>query len=54
MPRLEATSTHYIKLGRGGQWEAEAIRDGVLRFGYRELSHDLRNAEVARNTGAIQ
>ncbi|MBW6495425.1 MAG: hypothetical protein K0B16_12885, partial [Burkholderiaceae bacterium] len=41
MPRLEATSTHYIKLGRGGEWEAEAIRDGVLRFGYRELPHDL-------------
>lgn len=41
MPRVEATSTHFIKLGRGGEWEAEAIRDGVLRFGYRELSHDL-------------
>jgi len=41
MPRLDATSTHYIKLGRGGEWEAEAIRDGVLRFGYRELPHDL-------------
>ncbi len=45
MPRLEATSTHYIKLGRGGEWEAEAIRDGVLRFGYRELQHDLCIAE---------
>ena len=41
MPRLEATSTHYIKLGRGGEWEAEAIAEGVLRFGYRELSHEL-------------
>lgn len=40
MPRLEATSTHYIKLGRGGGWEAEAIRDGVLRFGYHELRHE--------------
>ena len=41
MPRLEATSTHYIKLGRGGEWEAESIGNGILRFGYRELSHDL-------------
>lgn len=41
MPRLEATSTHYIKLGRGGEWEAEAIGEGVLRFGYRELPHQL-------------
>lgn len=41
MPRLEATSTHYIKLGRGGEWEANAIQDGVLRFGYHALPHDL-------------
>lgn len=41
MPRLEATSTHYIKLGRAGEWEAESIGEGVLRFGYRELSHEL-------------
>lgn len=57
MPRLEATSTHYIKLGRGGEWEAEAIRDGVLRFGYRELPHDLCIAgewEAARNAWRAQ
>ena len=41
MPRLVATSTHYIKLGRGGEWAAEAIAEGVLRFGYREVAHDL-------------
>lgn len=41
MARLEATSTHYIKLGRGGEWAAQAIGEGVLRFGYRELPHDL-------------
>lgn len=41
MARLEATSAHFIKLGRGGEWAAEAIRDGVLRFGYHELSHEL-------------
>jgi len=27
-------SVRYIKLGRGGMWEAECIRDGILRFGY--------------------
>lgn len=41
MPRLDATSSHYIKLGRRGAWEAEAIAEGVLRFGYRELQHEL-------------
>jgi hypothetical protein len=41
MPRLDATSTHYIKLGRGGEWEADAIANGVIRFGYRDLPHDL-------------
>jgi len=41
MARLKATGAHFIKLGRGGEWAAEAIRDGVLRFGYRELSHEL-------------
>lgn len=41
MAKLHATSIHFIKLGRGGEWEAEAIRDGVLRFGYSGLPHDL-------------
>ncbi len=41
MPKLRATSAHFIKLGHGGEWETEAIADGVLRFGYRELPHDL-------------
>lgn len=31
----------YIKLGRGGDWEVESLRDGVIRFGYREAPHDL-------------
>jgi hypothetical protein len=41
MARLVATSAHYIKLGRGGEWAAQAIGEGVLRFGYSELPHDL-------------
>lgn len=41
MPGLQATGVHYIKLGRGGQWEADAIEQGLLRFGYHELPHEL-------------
>ena len=41
MPKLAATSTHFIKLGRGGEWEADAIQSRVIRFGYLELAHDL-------------
>jgi hypothetical protein len=38
---VAAAHLYYIKLGRGGDWEAESLRDGVLRFGYREAPHDL-------------
>lgn len=38
---IAASHLYYIKLGRGGDWEAESLRDGVLRFGYREAPHDL-------------
>ena len=38
---VTASRSYYIKLGRGGDWEAESLRDGVLRFGYREAPHDL-------------
>jgi hypothetical protein len=38
---VAASHLYYIKLGRGGDWEAESLRDGVLRFGYREAPHDL-------------
>lgn len=41
MTAVMATHLYYIKLGRGGDWEAESLRDGVLRFGYREAPHDL-------------
>jgi hypothetical protein len=41
MTAITASSTHYIKLGRAGNWEAESLRDGVLRFGYRETPHEL-------------
>ena len=38
---IAASHLYYIKLGRGGDWEAESLREGVLRFGYREAPHDL-------------
>lgn len=41
MTRPPATSVHYIKLGEGGEWEEEALRDGVLRFGYADMPHEL-------------
>lgn len=41
MAAVTASSVYYIKLGRKGDWEAESIQDGVLRFGYREAPHDL-------------
>lgn len=41
MTAVSASHLYYIKLGRGGDWETESLRDGVLRFGYREAPHDL-------------
>lgn len=41
MTAVTASHLYYIKLGRGGDWEAESLRDGVLRFGYREAPHEL-------------
>ncbi|USI75088.1 restriction endonuclease [Sphingomonas morindae] len=41
MTAVTASSVYYIKLGRKGDWEAESIHDGVIRFGYREAPHDL-------------
>ena len=40
MPRVKAETALYIKLGRGGDWEADCIKNGTLRFGYRETPHD--------------
>lgn len=38
---ITAESAYFIKLGRGGEWEAECLKEGTLRFGYRETPHDL-------------
>ncbi len=41
MTKIEAKEAYFIKLGRGGEWEDECLRDSTLRFGYRETPHDL-------------
>lgn len=41
MEQVKADKALFIKLGEGGRWEATCIRDGTLRFGYREIPHDL-------------
>lgn len=38
--KVSATESLYIKLGRGGQWEDQCIREGTLRLGYRETPHN--------------
>src|SRR6476660_2978218 len=37
--KVDATEVYFIKLGRGGRWEEECLRDGILRFGYDDASH---------------
>ena len=32
-------AVRYIELGEGGKWAAEAIREGVIPFGYPEVHH---------------
>lgn len=39
MPKFEPTQVRYIKLGPGGDWAKQAIADGVVPFGYREIAH---------------
>jgi hypothetical protein len=38
---IKPSSALYIKLGRGGKYEREAIERNHLRLGYREISHEL-------------
>lgn len=40
MARITSERAYFIKLGRGGEWEKRCLEEGVLRFGYREASHD--------------
>lgn len=35
-----APAVRYIKLGRGGAWAADAIEQGIIPFGFREIAHE--------------
>ena len=39
--RIEAAKARYIKLGPGGAWEDLCLSEGTLRFGHREIPHEL-------------
>lgn len=39
-PQFQPEQVRYIKLGAGGAWAQEAIRDGTIPFGYREVAHE--------------
>jgi len=39
--KIQAADAFFIKLGRGGTWEEECLREGTLRFSYRETPHEL-------------
>ena len=41
MTPIEAKAALFIKLGQGGEWESDCIRDGTLRLGYHDIPHDL-------------
>ena len=34
MEKIQPTEARYIKLGRGGKYESDCLREGVLRLGY--------------------
>ncbi len=41
MSKVTASNAYFIKLGEGGEWEAECLRDGTIKFGYRRTPHEL-------------
>ena len=39
---IKPSDVYYIKLGRGGKWEHESIKENqILKFGYSKISHEL-------------
>lgn len=40
MPNIKANNAFFIKLGGRGEWESESIKNGTLRLGYHEVSHE--------------
>ena len=41
MEPISAKRALFIKLGVGGMWESGCLRDGMLRFGYQEIPHEV-------------
>jgi hypothetical protein len=40
---IRADRALFIKLGEGGRWESECLKNGTLRFGYQEIPHTVCN-----------
>lgn len=41
MTKVTASKVYYIKLGMGGEWEAECLKEGTLRFDYHQTSSEV-------------
>ena len=37
--KINPPQAYYIKLGRSGLWEAQSLKKGLIRFGYKEAPH---------------
>lgn len=53
---VDPLAVRYIKLGKGGRWASEAIAEGIVPFGFRQIAHEPCNqgdwAEAARQLAA--
>src|ERR1700691_4170920 len=38
--KISPKQVRYIKLGRGGMWEAECVENGIVRFGFGSANRD--------------
>ncbi len=41
MEAIKPKTIRYIKLGKKGGWEYLCLKDGTIRLGYYEISHEL-------------
>ena len=39
-PAIHPKRVRYIKLGKGGRWEAECLDNGIIRFGFGSARSD--------------
>ena len=40
MTKVTASKAYYIKLGMSGEWEADCLKEGTLRFDYHQTSSE--------------